>query len=61
MQPFKFSNSIQVVGPHGTCTIDVDLSFSIPPSEFSPGMTMIATREIQNAVQRIVEQARKIK
>jgi hypothetical protein len=58
---FKFTQAVQVVGPQGTARIDVDLTFSFPPKEFSPGMTMIVTREIQNAVQRIVEEARKIK
>jgi hypothetical protein len=60
VQP-KYSERVQIVGPHGSTTISVDLTFEFPPSEFSPGMTMIVTREIQNAVQRIVEQARKIK
>lgn len=61
MLPFKFSEEVQIVGPHGSCRIEVVVAFEIPPKEFSPGMTMIVTREIQNAVQRIVEEARKIK
>lgn len=61
MKPFKFAGEVQIVGPHGTCRIEVALSFEIPPNAFSPGMAMIATREIQNAVQRVVEEARKIK
>lgn len=61
MNPYKFTEQVQIVGPNGSTQISVDISFQFPPAEFSPGMTMIVTRELQNAVQRIVEQARKIK
>lgn len=61
MNPYKFTEHVQIVGPNGTTQITVDISFQFPPTAFSSGMTMFLTRELQDAVQRIIEQARKIK
>lgn len=60
-QQHEFKEMVQLVGPHGVCNVEVSLSFSINPNQFSPGMAMIAWNEIQKSVQRIVEEARKTK
>ena len=55
----KLTETVTLVGTHGVCKVDVTLTFDINPNQFSPGMAMIATKELQDAVQRIVEHARK--
>lgn len=60
-QQHEFKEQVTLVGPHGVCNVEVNLTFSIHPNQFSPGMTMIARQELQQAVHRIVEEARKVK
>lgn len=54
------SERVHVVGANGVTNVDVDVTFDVPPVTYSPGMTLIVTQEIQQAVQRIVAKARKI-
>lgn len=61
MKPFIFNQEIQIVGPHGATQVDVCLAFSIPPTTFTPGEAMVVTEQIKNAIQHIVETARKTK
>lgn len=39
--------------------VDVKLTFDIPPTHFSAGMTQIVMRELQNAIVRLLDQAKK--
>ncbi len=61
MKPHVFHKEIMLVGPQGACQVEVALSFSIQPKQFSAGMAMIATKELQDAVQLIMNEARKLK
>ena len=39
--------------------VDVKLTFDIQPSFFSPAMTQVVLGELQNAIIRLLEQAKK--
>jgi|GEM_PF-3645939 len=42
-------------------TVQIDLSFDIDPKLFTPSTSMIVTRELQNSIIRMIEEARKPK
>ena len=52
---------VHVVGSNGVTNIDIEVTFDVPPATYTPGMALIVTQEIKQAVQRIVEEARKSK
>jgi hypothetical protein len=60
----KVENTVQIPGAFdgyngNMLNVQVSLTFDIPPALYSPGMTWVVAGELQRAIERMIEEARK--